>query len=208
MGRGCEVCSFDLCAVSSHTWLLHSWPAVTNVCVLIFVCIAGATKIETKNWTCVNDSFAPYGGAKVFSGAGTVFFSYLGFDMVSSMAEEVTKPQRDLPLGIIGSLVIAGACCECCADTGPRGSWLVSWGQLNRLLLCCVCVCLPCCAAGSIYMAVTLVVSGMVCFTAIDNLSGNQAPLTEAFSMVHMHWATYIINIVRGWRRGLCSPCP
>ena len=109
MGRGCEVCSFDLCAVPSHTWLLHSWPAVTNVCVLIFVCIAGATKIETKNWTCVNDSFAPYGGAKVFSGAGTVFFSYLGFDMVSSMAEEVTKPQRDLPLGIIGSLVIAGA---------------------------------------------------------------------------------------------------
>jgi basic amino acid/polyamine antiporter, APA family len=72
------------------------------------VIFAGATKIKSDNWTCVNDNYAPYGGAKVFSGAGTVFFSFLGFDMVSSMAEEVKKPQRDLPLGIIGSLLIAG----------------------------------------------------------------------------------------------------
>ena len=45
----------------------------------------------------------------LFTGAGVVFFSYLGFDMVTSMAEEVKKPQRDLPIGIIGTLTIAAA---------------------------------------------------------------------------------------------------
>ena len=74
--------------------------------MLIFVIILGATKIEFKNYTIQDDSYAPMGGGAIFSAAGTIFFSYLGFDMVSSMAEEVTKPQRDLPIGIIGSLSI------------------------------------------------------------------------------------------------------
>ena len=85
-----------------------SCTAVINVALLLFVIVLGATKIDTANYTIVNDSYWPYGFGKVFSAAGTIFFSYLGFDMVSSMAEEVTKPQRDLPIGIFGSLAIAG----------------------------------------------------------------------------------------------------
>lgn len=78
-----------------------------NVLVLSFVIIAGAFKTDPSNWTEVNNSYVPYGASSVFSGAGTVFFSYLGFDMVSSLAEEVKNPQRDMPVGIIGSLTVS-----------------------------------------------------------------------------------------------------
>jgi len=77
------------------------------LCILLFVIIAASTKINSDNWTTVNGSFVPYGVRSIFSGAGQIFFAYLGFDMVSSMASETKKPQRDIPIGIIGSLGIA-----------------------------------------------------------------------------------------------------
>jgi len=80
-----------------------------NIATLLLVIIAGSVKVETANWTVVNDSFVPYGAKSIFSAAGTLFFSYLGFDMVSTMAEEVKHPQRDLPIGIIGSLSISAS---------------------------------------------------------------------------------------------------
>ena len=89
--------------------------AVINVAILVFVVILGSTKIDTYNYTHFSNvpdkqpqGFVPHGAGSILSAAGTVFFSYLGFDMVSSMAEEVAKPQRDLPIGIVGSLAIAG----------------------------------------------------------------------------------------------------
>ncbi|MBK1783774.1 amino acid permease [Prauserella cavernicola] len=48
-----------------------------------------------------------YGGLGVFTGAALVFFAYLGFDIVATMSEEVKRPQRTMPIGIIGSLLIA-----------------------------------------------------------------------------------------------------
>jgi len=78
-----------------------------NLIVLLVTIIAGSTVVNSKNWTVENNSYVPYGVSSVFAGAGKVFFSYLGFDMVSSLASETKKPQRDLPIGIIGSLIIA-----------------------------------------------------------------------------------------------------
>ena len=67
----------------------------------------GASSVDPSNWTVVNHSFVPYGVASLFTGAGTVFFSYIGFDMVSSLAEETRDPQKNLPRGIIASLLFA-----------------------------------------------------------------------------------------------------
>jgi amino acid transporter len=78
-----------------------------NVLVLVFVVLAGARFVDAHNWTATNHSFVPYGAGSVFAGAGTIFFSFLGFDMVSSLAEEVHNPQRVMPIGIIGSLCVA-----------------------------------------------------------------------------------------------------
>lgn len=79
-----------------------------NLTVLAVVVVAGLTVFDASNWFAVDDSFAPYGLSGIFKGAGAVFFTYIGFDMVSCLAEEVRKPQRDMPLGILGSLCISG----------------------------------------------------------------------------------------------------
>ena len=69
--------------------------------VLLFVFV-GMFYVKPENWT----PFLPYGMSGVFTGAALVFFAYLGFDAVSSAAEEVKNPQRNMPIGIIGSLII------------------------------------------------------------------------------------------------------
>ncbi len=70
--------------------------------VLAFFVYIGWKYVRVDNWK----TFAPNGWAGVQAGAAIVFFAYIGFDAVSTVAEEVRKPQRDLPIGIIGSLII------------------------------------------------------------------------------------------------------
>lgn len=71
------------------------------VVILLFICI-GVFHIHPANWT----PFMPYGWSGVFKGAAIIFFAYIGFDAVSTAAEEVKNPQRDLPIGIITSLIV------------------------------------------------------------------------------------------------------
>ena len=78
--------------------------AVTVVSLLVigFVIVFGFAEVEPRNWS----PFAPNGLPGVFSGAGVVFFSFVGFDTVATCAEETKNPGRDLPVGIMGSLGI------------------------------------------------------------------------------------------------------
>src|SRR3954462_1722755 len=69
--------------------------------VLFFIAI-GATYVKPANWS----PFMPYGFPGVMTGAAVVFFAYIGFDAVSTTAEEAKNPKRDLPIGIIASLII------------------------------------------------------------------------------------------------------
>ena len=64
--------------------------------------LAGLFYIEPANWT----PFAPSGANGVFMGAFIIFFAYIGFDALSTAAEECKNPQKDLPIGIIGSLLV------------------------------------------------------------------------------------------------------
>jgi|RhiMethySRZTD1v2_1073278.scaffolds.fasta_scaffold163295_2 APA family basic amino acid/polyamine antiporter len=95
---------------------------ITKVVIVIFVIVVGAFYINPSNWT----PFAPYGwtGISFFgwtvagqstaggdplgilAGAGIIFFAYIGFDSVSTHSEEARNPQRDVPIGIIASLII------------------------------------------------------------------------------------------------------
>jgi len=69
--------------------------------ILIF-CFGAARAVNTVNW----HPFAPNGFPGVLTGASIIFFSYIGFDSVSTAAEECRTPQRDLPFGIIATLVV------------------------------------------------------------------------------------------------------
>ncbi len=78
--------------------------AVKLVVIFLFLIIA-APHIQTERWT--ND-FMPFGVDGVITGAATIFFAYIGFDAVATAAEETKNPNKDLPIGIIGSLI----CCS------------------------------------------------------------------------------------------------
>ena len=73
-----------------------------KIVVLSFFIIVGFLWVKPDNWT----PFAPNGWAGISAGAAIVFFAYIGFDAVSTVAEETRNPKRDLPIGIIGSLLI------------------------------------------------------------------------------------------------------
>ncbi|WER46262.1 amino acid permease [Cupriavidus sp. WKF15] len=69
--------------------------------VLLFIAV-GVWHVKPLNW----QPFAPFGMSGVFNAAALVFFAFIGFDAVTSAAEEVRNPSRDLPVGIIGSLAV------------------------------------------------------------------------------------------------------
>src|SRR6185503_11111750 len=106
---------------------------ILKLAVVLFVIVVGASYVEPANWR----PFLPYGMPGVMQGAAYIFFAYIGFDSVSTHAEEARNPQRDVPIGIIVSL-----------------------------LVCTV-----------LYVAVALVLTGMVRYDQIDV----DAPVAHAF---------------------------
>lgn len=91
-----------LCLGVKESSAVNSFMTVTKVIIVIIVICAGAFEVDVSNWS----PFVPNGMRSVFTGATVVFFAYVGFDAVANSAEESKKPQRDLPIGIIGSLLV------------------------------------------------------------------------------------------------------
>lgn len=76
---------------------------IANIAVIVVFIVVGLKYINPANYT----PFTPFGIVGVFQGAAMVFFAYIGFDAVSTAAEETKDPQKNLPRGIIGSLIIS-----------------------------------------------------------------------------------------------------
>jgi APA family basic amino acid/polyamine antiporter len=75
--------------------------------IILFFIAVGVFLIKPENWTNpATGGFAPNGFAGISAGAAIIFFSYIGFDAVSTAAEESKDPKRDMPFGIIMSLVV------------------------------------------------------------------------------------------------------
>src|SRR5213079_807361 len=75
---------------------------VLKVAVVVFVISFGGFMVNPGNW----HPYIPNGFTGIMSGAAIVFFAFIGFDAVSTTAEETKRPQRDMPIGIIASLII------------------------------------------------------------------------------------------------------
>ena len=168
-----------LCALG--TKLSSRFSAVVTaikVSVVILVVVVGAFYIKAANYT----PFIPkpeaenqgrgvdqsvlslltgahgshYGWYGVLAGASIVFFAFIGFDIVATMAEETKRPQRDVPRGILASLGIVTL----------------------------------------LYVAVSVVLSGMVSYTALRTVPGSgQANLATAFKANGVYWASGIISM-------------
>src|SRR5712692_180567 len=74
---------------------------LVKLAILGFFVFVGLHYVKPENWK----PFAPNGWSGIQAGAAVVFFAYIGFDAVSTVAEEVRNPKRNLPIGIIGSLI-------------------------------------------------------------------------------------------------------
>jgi len=75
---------------------------IIKLAVILVVIIAGAFYVDTDNWS----NFAPNGFSGVMSGVSAVFFAYIGFDAISTTAEECKNPQKDLPRAMFNTLII------------------------------------------------------------------------------------------------------
>ena len=106
---------FDMPALAINTFLtalvfigtsesrnLSNLMVIIKLTIIVLVIIVGAFHVDIENWT----PFMPNGFNGVMAGVSAVFFAYIGFDAVSTLAEESKNPQRDLPRAMIYSLII------------------------------------------------------------------------------------------------------
>jgi APA family basic amino acid/polyamine antiporter len=84
----------------------NSTIVVIKVSVVLFVIGLGFRYVSASNWGGDWHTFAPMGFSGIGAGAAYIFFAYIGFDAVSTTAQEAKNPQRDLPIGIIASLLV------------------------------------------------------------------------------------------------------
>lgn len=99
------ICTAVLVTGAKESARFNTIMTALNLSVLAFVLFAGVGSGSVHG-----DNLAPvfpHGAAGMARGAGLVFFSYLGFDMVACLSEEVVNPERNLPLGIVGSLLVS-----------------------------------------------------------------------------------------------------
>src|SRR5437588_7560883 len=115
------------------TWLLlrvaresataNNIMVVIKLMALALFVIVGATHLHPQNYT----PFAPNGFRGIHQGAAIVFFAYIGFDAISTAAEETRDPQRNLPIGILGGL---GICTLIYVIVGAVLTGMVPYSQL------------------------------------------------------------------------------
>ncbi|KAI3465957.1 hypothetical protein Pfo_022620 [Paulownia fortunei] len=85
---------------TKRTSVLNWVSSVFSAVVIVFIIIVGFVHGKRENLV----PFFPYGAEGVFTAAAVVFWSYTGFDMVANMAEEVKRPSRYIPVGLVGSM--------------------------------------------------------------------------------------------------------
>ncbi len=106
----------------------NSTIVVIKVSVVLFVIGLGLHYVNTANWGSSWSSFAPFGFSGIGAGAAYIFFAYIGFDAVSTTAQEAKNPQRDLPIGIIASLLV---CTVLYILVAGVLTGMVPWGDVN-----------------------------------------------------------------------------
>ncbi|KAL5721127.1 Cationic amino acid transporter 7 [Ranunculus cassubicifolius] len=105
------IISVCICYSTKESSALNIVLTVIHILFILFIIIIGFAKGDWKNFVQPADpkkpdGFFPYGVTGVFNGAAMVYLSYIGYDAVSTMAEEVKNPRKDIPIGVSGSVAI------------------------------------------------------------------------------------------------------
>ncbi|WMV43490.1 hypothetical protein MTR67_036875 [Solanum verrucosum] len=102
------VLTICLCHSTKESSMLNLMMTAFHVVFFGFIIIAGFCNGKVENLV-KPGGIAPYGVRGILDGAAIVYFSYIGYDTVSTMAEEIKNPSKTLPLGIVGSVLIVSA---------------------------------------------------------------------------------------------------
>lgn len=104
------ICTYLLIIGIKESAKFNNIIVFVKVAVVLLFVIFGATYINVDNWTpfipANTGEFGIYGWSGICRGAGVIFFAYIGFDSVSTLAQETKNPQRNMPIGILGSLAV------------------------------------------------------------------------------------------------------
>ena len=111
--------------VQESSWVNTLMVGIKLAVILLFLAV-GFTAIHPHQW--VTPTFAPNGFKGISVGAAIIFFSYIGFDAVSTASEEAKNPQRDIPIGIIASLII---CTVLYIGIALVLTGIIPWDKLN-----------------------------------------------------------------------------
>ena len=122
------IITFVLCIGIKESASFNATIVVIKVSVVLFVIGLGARYVSTASWGSDWASFAPYGFGGIGAGAAYIFFAYIGFDAVSTTAQEAKNPQRDLPIGIIVSLLV---CTVLYISVAGVLTGMVHWQEVN-----------------------------------------------------------------------------
>ena len=177
---------------------------VKIVAILVFI-FAASRHVEVSNWK----PFLPNGWQGVLTGGAIVFFTYIGFDSVSTAAEECHKPQRDVPFGIIASLIV---CAILYVSVAVVLTGIQRWDSLRNAAP--VATALEAVGLNSIRRWVTLgALTGMISSLLVFQLGqarvwfamSRDGLLPRAFSRVHPRFRTPHIST---WAAGLFVAIP
>lgn len=81
----------------------NSFTTIVHLVVLVFIFVTGMTKANPANFT---TNFLPFGIRGVLKASAVLFFAYVGFDGVATLGEEIKNPGKDIPIGLIGSMLV------------------------------------------------------------------------------------------------------
>ncbi len=118
------VITWILCLGARESTTVNNWMVGVKLLVLVVFVAVGSQHIDTANY----HPFAPNGWRGIHQGAAIVFFAYIGFDAISTAAEETKNPQRNLPLGLMAGL---GVCTLIYIIVGAVATGIVPYQQLK-----------------------------------------------------------------------------
>jgi len=172
---------------------------ILKLMVLAFFVLVGCFYVKPDNWT----PFMPNGWSGIQAGAAIVFFAYLGFDAVSTVAEETVNPRRDLPIGIIGSLVICTVIYVVVAAVLTGMIPLTAFNQSNKAEPLTVAMSFHrldwaagFIALGSVVAHTAVLIVQQTGQTRIFYSMGRDGLLPRSFAKVHPRFRTPHVNIL------------
>ncbi len=137
-----------------------------KLAAVVFFLAAGFRFVKPDNW----NPFMPYGFSGMMAAAAVVFFAYIGFDAVSTTAEECKNPKRDLPIGIIASLVVC------------------------TFLYLLVCAVLTGIVPVVNYRSNPGALAGVASVDPVQTTQFLNAPVAYALSVIGQDWAAYLVS--------------